>query len=121
MMRGKHLRAARRIGPFRAINAVNNAVYACAGMGPSTFMWEMLPWKQDTAERVLVVCIQHQIGYYCGEDHIHQVVRLALLTAYELLGRMLHADGTLSWRAVSVAIAAVKKVFAAYYAHKEDA
>lgn len=117
MKRCKHIRAARRIGPFRALNAVHNAVYACAGFRQSTNYWEMIPWEQGTAARVLPVAILHQIVYYGGEDHLHAVCRLARLTAFILLGRMLHRDGTLSWRAVSVAVAAIKKVFAAYYAH----
>ena len=121
MKRCKHIREARRIGPFRAMNAVEIAVYSCAGFRPDLHWWEMIPWKRNTAERVLPVAILHQIGYYGGENPIHAVCRLARLTAFILLGRMLHLDGTLSWRAVSVAIAAVKKVFAAYYAHKEDA
>ena len=119
MKRCKHLRAARRIGPFRAMNAVEIAVDSCAGFSPTTGWWEMIPYRQDTAERVLPVAILHQIGYYGGENPIHAVCRLARLTAFILLGRMLHLDGTLSWRAASEAAAAVKKVFAAYYAHKE--
>lgn len=119
MKRCKHIRESRRIGPFRALNAVHVAIYACAGFRPQIDWWEMIPYRQDTAERVLYVGIEHSIGYYGGEDPIHAVCRLARLTAYGLLGRMLRADGSLSWRAVSVAVDAVKKVFAAYYTHKE--
>jgi len=119
MQRCKHIRESRRIGPFRALNAVYTAVDACAGFRQMTRWWEHLPWRQDTAERVLAVQIQHAIGYYGAENPIHPVCRLARLTACVLLGRMLHADGTLSWRAVSVAVLAVKKVFSAYFTHFE--
>lgn len=117
MKRCKHARESRRIGPFRALNAVYIAVDACAGFRQMTRWWEHLPWRQDTADRVLSAQVLHAIGYYGNENPIHPVCRLARLTASVLLGRMLHADGTLSWRAVSVAVLAVKKVFAAYYSH----
>lgn len=119
MSPGKRARARRTIGPFRALNAVENAVDACAGFSPTTGWWEMIPWKKNTAERVLPVQIEHAIGYFGGENPIHAVCRLARLTACVLLARMLRADGSLSWRAVSVAVDAVKKIFDAYYTHRE--
>lgn len=119
MMRGKHDRLRRTLGPFRAVNAVYLAVHRKI----TPLWWENVPWRyraSDLPARIIDQTIRYQIGWYYGEDHEYQAKRLAELAGLEVLRREVAAHRPLTWAVISDAVSAAKTVVRCYEDGREE-